>query len=66
MADYLKLVDWTGRLVRNDKRGHIDQTLPPILERMQIAADRWLQNATRFEAVHRGRFNRITPEFSSG
>ena len=64
--DYIQLVDWTGRLVRNDKRGYIDETLPPILERMQIAADRWLQNATRFEAIHRGRFNRIAPEFSSG
>jgi len=31
LIDYLELVDWTGRILRDDKRGQIDDTLPPIL-----------------------------------
>jgi REP element-mobilizing transposase RayT len=39
--DYLLLVDWTGRRVRKDKRGHIDAAQPPILERLKIDHDAW-------------------------
>jgi REP element-mobilizing transposase RayT len=40
-TDYLALIDWTGRAIRPDKRGHIDQTLPPILKRLNIDSDAW-------------------------
>ena len=40
-ADYLELLDWTGRAVREDKRGVIDRQLPPIIERLNIDADVW-------------------------
>ncbi|MCX2796364.1 transposase [Microbulbifer thermotolerans] len=36
LQDYLDLVDWSGRCLREDKRGAIDKQLPPILERLQI------------------------------
>jgi REP element-mobilizing transposase RayT len=39
--DYLALVDWTGRLIRKDKRSAIDATLPPILNRLGIESDSW-------------------------
>jgi REP element-mobilizing transposase RayT len=39
--DYLALLDWTGRCIRGDKRGHIDQSLPPLLKRLNIDPDAW-------------------------
>ena len=63
---YLALVDWTGRTIRSDKRGHIDSALPPILNRLQITADQWCINTTQFEAIHPRRFNRITPQLDTG
>lgn len=39
--DYLALVDWTGRAIRDDKRGAIDSRLPPIIQRLNIDADAW-------------------------
>ena len=30
--DYIELVDWTGRIIRSDKRGAIPEHLPPILK----------------------------------
>ena len=32
--DYLNLLDWTGRVVRQDKRGAIPEHYPTILERL--------------------------------
>lgn len=54
---YLELVDWTGRAVREDKRGFIPVNLPPVLERLNIPINRWLSSATQFEAIHHRRFN---------
>jgi hypothetical protein len=39
--DYLELVDWTGRAIREDKRGHIPSHLTPILERLGYSTDQW-------------------------
>jgi len=64
--DYLALVDWTGRIIRNDKRGCIDHALPPILSRLHISVKQWHLNTTRFEALHARRFNRITPNIDTG
>jgi REP element-mobilizing transposase RayT len=41
--DYLQLVDWTGRSIRGDKRGAIDNSLPPILQRLNIDQDAWVE-----------------------
>ena len=64
--DYLALVDWTGRIIRSDKRGHIDEASPSILSRLQVTPEQWCINTTRFEAIHPGRFNRQTPQLDTG
>ncbi|HEU4655860.1 MAG TPA: hypothetical protein VFS47_17870 [Steroidobacteraceae bacterium] len=40
-SDYLQLVDWSGRCIRDGKRGHIDAALPPILSRLSIDPEIW-------------------------
>jgi hypothetical protein len=56
--DYVVLVDWTGRVVREDKRGAITSQLPPILERLTIEPKTWIKNATQFEQQHKQQFRR--------
>jgi hypothetical protein len=45
--DYLDLVDWTGRTIRSDKRGSIDERLPPIVQRLNINPDAWHRSMQR-------------------
>ena len=47
--DYLALVDWTGRAVREDKRGAIPEQLAPILVRLGIEPANWLDSVCQFE-----------------
>jgi hypothetical protein len=42
LDDYLTLVDMTGRIVRDDKRGAIPADLVPILDRLRLDLDAWL------------------------
>jgi REP element-mobilizing transposase RayT len=44
LKDYLALVDWTGRAIRDDKRGAIPGQLPPILTRLNIEPGHWLRH----------------------
>lgn len=53
LADYLELVDWTGRIIRDDKRGTIDNSLPPILERLGFERKAWSKLTTTFEVQFR-------------
>lgn len=41
LPDYLTLVDWTGRSIRDDKAGFIDSALPPIVKRLHIDPIAW-------------------------
>ncbi len=47
--DYLELVDWSGRIIRQGKRGAIHHELPPILERLSIDKNAWTVLITQFE-----------------
>ena len=49
LTDYIELVDTTGRCIRDDKAGHIDNTQSPILERLGLDSAQWLTLTTEFE-----------------
>jgi putative transposase len=42
-ADYLALADWTGRAIREDKRGFISAEVPPVLKRLGIEENAWVE-----------------------
>jgi hypothetical protein len=54
LNDYLELLDWTGRMIRQDKRGVIPGNYPPILERLNLAAKHWLYTSQHFESCFKG------------
>jgi hypothetical protein len=41
LRDYLDLVDWTGRCVRNDKRGAITIGKPRLLDQLKMSEGQW-------------------------
>ncbi len=49
-TDYLELVDWTGRILRDDKKGHIPDHIPDILARLNIEPRHWVYLAEDFES----------------
>ncbi|WP_086931714.1 transposase [Agarilytica rhodophyticola] len=58
LKEYLNLVDYTGRIIRHNKRGKISALLPPILERLNLSQKEWLRNVTYFENIYYSRFYR--------
>lgn len=49
LTDYLELVDWTGRILRHDKRGAISKNSENILTRLGIDDSQWLSMTENFE-----------------
>ena len=56
LSEYLRLVDWTGRQARPDKRGQIPAELRPILTRLQLSAETWVDTVLNF-----GRCSSVPP-----
>jgi REP element-mobilizing transposase RayT len=54
LKDYIELVDWTGRTILENKRGHIPDHKPPVLERLEIEPKHWLYMAQHFESRFKG------------
>jgi REP element-mobilizing transposase RayT len=48
LDDYLKLLDWTGRQFRTDKRGAIPAACAPILDRLDCSAETWFDLVKNF------------------
>ncbi|MCA6062931.1 transposase [Thalassolituus marinus] len=49
LTDYMELVDATGRIIRDDKRGFISDSSAQILDRLGLDEDRWLSMTQSFE-----------------
>jgi REP element-mobilizing transposase RayT len=59
LAEYLQLLDWTGRQLKPGKRGAIPKNAPPILDRLNLSAELWLHAVDNFGK--RRLASRITP-----
>ena len=49
LNEYIALVDWSGRSILYNKRGSIPMSIPPILHRLGINEDDWLNHVRYFE-----------------
>lgn len=49
LTDYLELVELTGRVIRENKRGYIEKHHPPVLQRLGIEPKNWIKMTTSFE-----------------
>ena len=54
LIDYIELIDWTGRVIRDDKRGAIPQSALPILQRLNIPEHHWIELTQNFEQRFKG------------
>ena len=64
LKSYLELVELTGRCIREDKRGYIESTHLPLLERVNISPENWLKLTTQFTRVFHGAVGRPTSQAS--
>ncbi|MEW8328583.1 MAG: alpha-amylase family glycosyl hydrolase [Candidatus Thiodiazotropha sp.] len=48
LNDYLRLVDWTGCAIRDDKKGSIPADLAPVLQRLGLNPDTWLTSVKHY------------------
>jgi REP element-mobilizing transposase RayT len=46
--DYFELIDWTGRCIKEGKRGKIPSHLAPILQRLEINQDQWVDGVEHY------------------
>ena len=61
--NYLQLLDWTGRALRQDKAGAIPDELAGILERMELDRKQWVKGVLRYGSLFyriAGRAERLT------
>ena len=56
---YFALVDWTGRSIRDDKRGAIPGHVQPILEHLGVNENNWVPNTQHFGSRFKRALGRI-------
>jgi len=47
--DYITLLDWTGRAVRDDKKGAIPTHIQPIPQRLNVNEEAWVESIKHFD-----------------
>ena len=48
LKDYFELADWTGRAIREDKRGYIPEKEPKIINKLGIDAEIWMDTVKEY------------------
>ena len=54
LLDYIELVDWSGRIIREDKRGAISSQRPRLLTTLGLDDETWLSLASSFGKDYHG------------
>lgn len=54
LLDYIELVDWSGRIIREDKRGAISSQRPRLLSTLGLDDKTWLSLASSFGKDYHG------------
>ena len=54
LKDYLELIEMTGRCIREDKSGYIEQNQPALLSRLNINPENWLTLTKDFRRLFHG------------
>ena len=54
LKDYLQLVDETGRIIRDDKRGSISSSSAKVLTKLNISSENWIKLTTEFGKIFHG------------
>jgi REP element-mobilizing transposase RayT len=61
VAEYLQLLDWTGRQLRRDgKLGRVSGELKPVFERVGISPELWVDCVKRFRRWHSSGVGRVS------
>ena len=51
LLQYIALLEWTGRAIREDKPGHITSPPTELLAKVGLDPDRWLESVERFGSL---------------
>ena len=54
LLDYIELVDWSGRIIREDKRGAVSTEHPQLLTKLGLDSEIWLSLASSFGKEYQG------------
>jgi REP element-mobilizing transposase RayT len=63
LCEYLQLIDWSGRMVKEGKRGAISEEPPPIFQRIGLEPSRFVEHLQGYAATEQqtamGHFHKI-------
>ena len=52
ITEYIQLVDWTGRQIKDSKKGYIKEHTPPIFAQLKMNTVVWLHNCAHLEQTY--------------